>query len=191
MNNRNRTGDTPVNDKHDQRTNPLDHAATQLQIHGVQIRISSSACFAAPSISRHDCGYSGIQLPLPYEETRQLTRSPETPYRRRKWIVYAWCRLLQVMSRLKCGNTVVKNGDELANGTSQKRVSMEIGINFAGPLDSSGSSRRCAVTVHRLRCTKELSGNTLNQIEVKASPMCKQCNKYDDAMHILTKCRKY
>ena len=48
-----------------------------------------------------------------------------------------------------------------------------------------------AVTLHRFRYGKALTGSTLCQIGAQTSDLCTVCGLRDDVVHVLDECRKY
>ena len=67
---------------------------------------------------------------------------------------------------------------------------MGIEVCVAGPPIIS-NVRRVAVSAHRLRCAKGLTGSTLKQIRARSSSVCDICNIYDDIIHVLESCKKF
>jgi len=71
-----------------------------------------------------------------------------------------------------------------------KRVQWNVAICYGGPPVTS-MERSVAVTTHRLRCGKALTGSTLHQMRVATNDMCTACGVREDALRVLEECTKY
>src|ERR1700723_2887593 len=85
-------------------------------------------------------------------------------------------------------NGDVEKGDP-SSGDRSKRESLGLDVCVGGVLKFP-CARSVAVTIHRLRCGKALTGTTLKHLGAISTNLCGKCGVKDDVLHVLETCSK-